>query len=1067
MRFGLERCFYTALLICFLAASGIRAQVTTTTIYGTVTDRSGAMVPNAQVVATNTGTNLARTVVTNSDGQYILEFLPVGSYQVEVSAAGFKKFRRSGIVLEVNQSARVDAALEVGGVNETVTVTAEAPMVNTNNPSIGRTVNNAEITNLPIVNRTVYTLLSLTPGVESSQNSIVFGYPEQRTMINGGVDGGAGSVNYYLDGGNNMTGLRNTGNIAPNPDAVQEFRVVTNSYSAEYGRFAGGVVDVITKSGTNEYHGSLFEFLRNDKMNANTWGALSKPPLRRNQFGGSFGGPVRKDRTFFFGTYSGQRQVQTTFLNSAVVPTALERGGNFSQSKIVPNDPGTKKPFQNGLITSDRFDQTALNILNKYIPAANTSGSVFQGQVPSPYDTDEFEAKVDHALTQKHQLTFSYFETSGRNVVQPTGNLPWSVQQFTWRQHNANASDTWLIGPATVNQFWLSYARNFGGRLNLPQTSLGDLGSQFRVQGTPSLPQIAVSGYFTLGQSIAGPVAGSNFYSIRDIMSHTRGRHTLKFGGELSLEKFVHDTLLNNYGVFSFDGSKTGNAVADFLLGLPRTMNQDAPITKINAGWYGGLFFQDDFRIHPRLTLNLGLRYDLQTPMTDPHNRELTFVPGIQSRIVTTAPLGLLFPGDPGVGRGTIPADKNNFAPRLGLAWDPFGDGRTSIRAAAGIFYGSISGNEWNSTADNQPFSIRQQFNDVQSLTNPYGHLPGGVSPYPYSYDPKNPKFLLPAAVQGAALNFAWPYTYQLNFSVQRQVTHDVSVTAAYVGSLSRRLPFAQDVNYPIYSSTATAQNVNNRRPIEPGILGQILLVKSIMNASYHGLQFTAEKRMGRHFGFKGFYTFSKSIDSAQLQNNTTNGGAQDMNNLADERARSDFDRRHNSVTSLIWQPDYYSGGNRLLRGALNGWMLSAIVYFRSGLPFTVTSGRDNNLDGNNNDRANLTGNPLLDPHRSRSAVTNMWFNTGAFTGTPMGADGTAGRNIVDGPGLHNVDLGIFRNFKIVERTQLQFRAELTNAFNLVNLSNPTANLNSTNLFGTIRTAGEMRQVQMGLRLLF
>lgn len=1056
-----------SVLLVLLAFSGpVSAQVTTATIFGTVTDSTGAVVPNISVLATNTGTNLSREASTDESGQYSIRFLPVGTYRVEVNASGFKKFQQTGILLELNRNARVDPVLEVGTLTETVAVTSDAPLVNTTDAAIGRTVGNAEIINLPLVNRNVYSLLSLTAGVESSESGNAFGFPEQRTMINGSSNGGAGSVNYYLDGGTNMTGLRNTGNVAPNPDAVQEFRVITNSYGAEYGRFSGGVVDVITKSGTNSLHGSLFEFLRNDKLNANTWGSIDKSPLRRNQFGGSFGGPVWKDRTFFFGSYSGLRQRQVEFKNTAIVPSPQERLGDFSASRIKPTDPLTNRPFESGMIPLNRFDPAAKRILDQSVPLANLPGLFYQAREPRPSNTDEYQIKLDHALAKSHQLTGSYFTTSGNNIETLAGNLPWSKRGFNWRQQNGNVSDTWLINPATINQLRLTYVRNFGGRLNTPQTSLGDLGSRYQIQGTPSLPQITVSGYFTLGQAIAGPVAGSNFYGIREVLSHTRGRHSLKMGADLSLEKFIHDTTLNNYGTFSFDGSRTGNALSDFLLGLPRTMNQDAPVTKIDNGWYWGLFIQDDFRILPRLTLNLGLRYDLQLPMTDPHDRKLTFAPGVQSRIVPSAPQGLLFPGDSGIGRGIIKADKNNLAPRVGLAWDPFGNGRTSIRAAFGVFYGSISGNEWNSTADRQPFSARQQFNNVKSLSDPYGNLPGGVSPFPYAYDPSSPKFLLPAAVGGASLDFSWPYNYQMNFSVQRQVTNDVSVTAAYVSALGHRLPFSQDVNYPVFRPGATAANVDLRRPYLPGTLAAVGLVKSIMNTAYHGLQMTVEKRMARNFSFKGFYTFSKSLEGARLQNDTTDGGAQNMNNLGAERGRTDNDRRHNFVMSAIWQMDYFRNGNPFTRTFFNGWTLSAIGSLRSGAPFTVTSGRDNNLDGNNNDRANVIGNPNLDPNRPRSATTAMWFDTAAFSPNGVGQDGNAGRNILDAPGLKNIDIGIFRNFKLRESMELQFRGEISNALNLVNLSAPASNLNSS-AFGTIRTARAMREVQLGLRLAF
>lgn len=1041
------------------------AQVTTQSIAGSVTDRTGAAVPQARVAVTNTETNVSREATSDEGGQYAIRLLPTGSYRVEVSAANFKKFVQTGVVLEINRTARVDASLEIGAVTESVSVTADAPLVNASDASIGRTVANTEIVNLPLVNRDVYSLLNLTPGVESSESGNAFGFPEQRTMINGGSYGGSGTVNYFLDGGNNTTGLRGTGNAAPNPDAVQEFRVITNSYGAEFGRFAGGVIDIVTKSGSNSLHGSLFEFLRNDKLNANTWGASTRPPLRRNQFGGTFGGPIRKDRTFFFGTYSGLRQRTQQFRNTAIVPTAAERIGNFSTSSRKPVDPVTRLPFPNDIIPTERFDPTARRILGQYIPNANLPGSFFEVTQSEPFDTNEYQGKVDQYIGQNHQLTGSYYRNQGKTLESLAGNLPWSQRQFEWTQQNFNASDTWTISPSTINQFRLTYVRNFGGRLNLPQLSLGDLGSQFRVQGTPSLPQITVNGFFTLGQGIAGPAAGSNFYGVRELLSIAGGKHSIKAGADLSLEKFIHDTTLNNYGVFAFDGTITGNALSDFLLGLPRTMNQDAPITKIDNSWYYGLFFQDDIRVTPHLTVNLGLRYDLQLPLTDPLDRKVAFVQGVQSRVVPSAPAGLLFPGDPGIGRGIIKADKNNFAPRVAFAWDPFRTGRTSVRGAFGLFYGSISGNEWNSTADNQPFTVRQRFNSVQSLTNPYGLLPGGASPFPYSFTPENPRFLAPTSIAGPSLDFRWPYTWQMTFSVQRQILADLSVEAAYVGSLGHKLPFTRDLNYPIFGPGATAANVDNRRPIQPGVLGVIGELGSRMNNSYHGLQISVDKRLSRNFLAKGFYTFSKSIEGARMQNDTTSGGAQNMNNLAAERGRTDNDRRHNMVASMVWQLDYFRAVP-VARYLLNDWTVSSIVSFRSGAPFTVSSGTDRNLDGNNNDRANLVGSPRLDPNRSRSQTTAMWFDPAAFTPAPLGQDGNSGRNILDAPGIRNVDMAVFRDFRLSEAVRLQFRGEMTNALNLVNLNAPTAALNSAAV-GTIRNGRAMRQTQLGLRLTF
>jgi hypothetical protein len=1075
--------------IVILAAILSQAQITTTTVLGTVTDPTGASIPGAQVKVVNVDTNLSRTTQTDSDGAYRVEFLPVGNYKLEVSAPGFRGYVQQGIVLTVNENARADVKLQVGSTGENVTVTEAASLVDTSSVSIGRTVASTEITELPLVDRNPYALLDLTPGVQSNNNgvatastttgNITLGYPEQRTLINGGVDGGAGSVNYYLDGGINMTGLRNTGNILPNPDAVQEFRVQTNSYSAEYGRFASGVINVLTKSGTNNFHGSVFEFVRNTMFNANDWGStLPKAPFHRNQFGATIGGPIKKDKTFFFFSYSGLRQRTSTFLNNAVVPTALERNGDFSQSKNQPIDPATGKVFTcngvTGVICTNRLDKVAMKIINTYIPAANATGNIWQGYVPSPYDTNDFLIKFDHQINDAHRFTGSYFETSGTNTVRAgTGNLPWAYQRYNWRQHDINLSDTWLVSANKVNQVWLTYTRNFGGRLNQPGTSLTDLGSTAIIQGTPSLPAINVTGYFNLSNAIGGPIAGTNFYSLRDVFSWTVGRHNIKLGSELSLDKDIQQTLLNNYGVFTFNGgvTKVKNALADFELGIPSNVTQDAPITGYTNSWYVANFFQDDFRIHPRLMLNLGLRWDIQTPPTDPQNREATYERGVQSTVMPSAKPGILFPGDPGVERGIVPVRWKHVSPRVGIAWDPWGDGKTSIRAAAGIFYGSVSGNQWNTTSNFEPFAIRLNFTNISSktsatgvplgatLSNPYNNYPGGT-PFPY-----NGAFVSGGSIFGPATNFQWPYTYQLNFSVTNQITRDLSIMTTYVGSLSHGLPFAQDVNAPVLTPTATTSNVQSRRP-DPSF-GQVLLMQSNQTASYHSLQFQATQKMSRRFSLNTFYIWSKTLDSVQLQNNTTQGGAQDMSNLRAEKGRADSDQRHTFAASIIFQPDYYNGENAVLRNVLRGWSISPIIKLRSGTPFTVLNGIDANLDGVSNvDRAQLVG----DPHIANPTAA-QWFNIAAFAQnqavTGIATDGNSPRNFLDNPGYRDVDLAISRDFRIRESVNLTFRAEGTNTFNMVSLQGPATQTVGTATFGQIRNAQPMRRLQFGLRLTY
>ena len=1116
-----------AAVLWLLGGARAHAQTTTATILGTVTDKSGATVAGATVTARNTQTNLTRSAITSEAGEYRIEFLPVGTYDLEVSGKGFKKAVLKGIVVQVSVDTRADAQLELGDVSDVVTVTAEVPLVNTSTPELGRTIENAEITNLPLVNRSVYTLLDITPGVERNDNSIVLGYPEQRTLINGGTDGGAGSVNYYLDGGPNMAGLRNTGNATPNPDAVEEFRVQTNSYNAEYGRFAAGIINVVTKSGTNEFHGSAFEFWRNNALNAHDWNNPASSPLHRNQFGGTFGGPIQKDKTFFFFSYGGLRQIQSTFLNGAIVPTAAERNGNFSQTPganfVVPagtsyagQTPGTKFHCDlatglptggtqtNNVICPSFFDPAAANIVAQAIPASNTttgSGQAgWQGVIPNPFNTNEYLGKVDHSFGSNNRVSASYYTTAGDNTIRAGTSgqgLPWALQHFDWRQHNANVSDTWIIGPNKVNQAWVGFTRYFGGRLNISNpvlglpadASLANFGSAITVQGRPSLPNIAVTNFFNLTNAIGGPTAGSNFYTLRDTFTYTRGHHSFKFGGEVMLQKDIQDTLLNNYGTYSFNGTATangsvtpkvpGNALADFLLGIPNAITQDAPIRALTNSWFTSLFAQDDFKILPRLTLNLGVRWDIQTPPTDPQNREGTYVAGAQSTVNPAAPVGQLFPGDPGVTRGIVPVRYHHVSPRIGMAWDPFGDGKTSVRAAFGVFYGSLSGNNWNQPSNFEPFATRLTFTNTGagkfatggSLANPYRGLAGG-DPFPYQG-----AYVNGGGILGIDTGFQWPYTYQMNFSVQRQLTKDLSVSVGYVGSLAHDLPFAQDVNYPLITTTPVPStgNVQQRRPNQG--FGQVLLVQSNQTASYHGMQLTVTKRMSHHLLINAFYTFSKNLNSLQLDNNQTQGGAQNMSILTEDKGRADIDQRHAVSFSAVWQPEFSYGGNGVVKAVLNGWSISPIVRYHSGVPFTVSNGVDANLDGAGGDRANLVGDPHSGacPNGANVGTPTCWFNIAAFTRNPVvtGApvDGNSARNLLDQPGFKTVDLAIFRNFKLYERYALEFRVEGTNTFNMVNLSAPgataPASLASPGTFGTISSAGSMRQLQLGMRFTF
>lgn len=1111
------------LLLVFVAGIA-RAQLTTATITGNVQDTTGAVVPGAKVTATNQETQFTRQVESGADGAYRLDFLPVGTYTLKIEAPGFQTKQQQGVVLTLNAEVHIDASLPVGEASQTIDVSSnEVPLVETSTSSLGRTVTNVEVDNLPIVNRNVYDLLSLTPGVQASSNVNTLGYPQQVVYINGGTDNFVGSVSYYLDGGLNMTFIRNTGNVLPNPDALREFNVQTNNYNALYGRMSSGLVNVVTKSGTNKVHGSIFYFHRETNFAAAP--AFSAPgpksPLHRHQFGATIGGPIWKDKTFFFGSYAGLRQITSSNLNGALVPTAAQRAGNFAENlptgtipATCPNntssvvfvvcDPVTRTPRPGNILAASQIDPTVQRLLAR-IPLPNATGIDtatgrttyrWQGTIANTLNTDEFLLKINHQIGN-HRLEAMYFNTPGNQQQSPGGNIDWSRQNFVYRQQNGNLSDTWAVSPNVVNQIWFNYTRMIGGRINTPQLSLGDFGSSFGIQGASMLPQLSVSGYFTAAQAISGPVTGTNFYAVRDVVSLTRGKHTLAFGAETSLNKDVQYTYLNNYGVFAFQRSttsRTGAELSDFIAGLPATMNQDSPVQAADNSWFTGVFAQDDYRIFRNLTLNVGLRWDVQTSPTDPKNRQSAFIPGQKSTVYPTAPTGLVVVGDQGINRGIVATRWHHVSPRVGFAWDPFGNGRTAVRGAFGLFFGSVSGNEWNGVSNFQPFAVRNRYSFIKSMTDIYGDprsFPNG-NPYPYVYDPKNPRpFITPAQVQGIDLNYQWPYVYQTNFSVQQQVTNSIAVGISYVGSFSHDVPFAPDVNYPLYATpgapvngvtTNTTSNFDSRRPYNPLGFGIINVIQSKQRANYHGLQITGEKRLSNQFSVKAFYTWSKTLSTASVNNTgAVIGTAQDFNRMQDEYGSSDTDIRHQANISAIWKPVYFTSSPRYVREVINGWTISGIAQLNAGTPFTVTTGTDNNFDGYTTDRANLSGKADVGITRGRSRADKIaaYFNPAAFcsyTGStatcpagvgPAGLDGTTRRNNFFGPGYRVVNAALFRDFGVYEAVKFQLRAEVNNVFNLVNLGGPTTSLNSGNFGKITGAAGVPRQIQIGGRILF
>ena len=1093
----------TMVTLVLSSALSSYAQQITGSIRGTVKDEQGAVVAAAAVNATNVETGLSRSVKSDGEGAYLIDHLPVGKYTVEVNATGFKKFVQQNLVLTVDQTQALNVTLAVGAQSQTVTVTEAPALVDTTSATLGRTVQPAEIIGLPLVNRNAYAELSLTPGVQYNSSSpltnpsgtpnYVIGVPSTQVVVNGGIDGGVPMVSYFLDGGNNMTGIRNYGNPLPNPDALQEFRVETSNFSAQYGRMSSAVVTAVTRSGTNQFHGSLFEFVRNTSLNATPWNATLNPPYHRNQFGGTIGGPIKRDKAFFFFSYGGLRQTVGQFLSGGVVPTSLERQGDFTQSKVIPNLPGTKTKVMGtnsspncqvptvGCVPSALLDPTAANIINKFIPLPNSANNAWTGFFTGPTNQDEYLGKYDQMLGASDHLAATYFYLKSTQNAFGNGNLIWDTNQSFSTQQNANISEVHTFGPTTVNEAWLGFTRVAGGRVNLPAISLGDLGSNFTIQGPKGLPQLNVSGYFNIGGALAGPVTTTDFYSLRDLVSMTRGKHTINFGGELALDKNMIVGNLYNFGVFTFQTSApttTGNALADFVTGQVNTMEQDTPYHGLLSDWHTAFFIEDDYRITPKLIANLGLRWDIDVPPVESNNLTGTFVPNVQSTVVPSAPLGLLYPGDKGVPRGIVDLRWHHISPRVGIAWNPFGDGRTAVRAAAGVFYGSVSGNEWNQPANAQPFAIRQTFNSIASLTNPYGNpasFPNG-DPFPYTYSPSNPRFLPAASVETISKDVQWPIVYQINTSVQQQLPGQFTGTVAYVGTLSHDLPIMIDDNYAPYAPGASTSqtSINARRPYDPGVLGQNIFLLSNQTASYHSLQVSMQRRMTRSLMLNGFYVWSHSFQSAN-ESAVGLAYAQDFANLWEERGPTDNDRRSMASISGMWDLNYYKGSSSFMRQLANGWTISSIATLYSGPPVNIVTGSNKNFDSAGNSRPNLVPgqNAFLSPGRDRFVAANQWFNTAAFTANgpglgigPGGADGNTPRDYLRAPGYRDIDLGIFRNINFAERFTLQLRGEATNAFNMVSLNAPTANLASA-LNGKITAAASPRLIQIGARLTF
>ena len=746
------------------------------TIHGTVTDASGKAVPNAKVTAVLEERNVSRSISTNDQGSYVFPSMPIGQYAVHIEAAGFKAFSQTGVELTANENARVDAALEVGSLNQSVSVVAEAPQVDSRSSTVGTLIDSRRVVELPINGRNIISLVGLLPG--ASQVSAPQTFTGDRSGPTLSISGSRANENLFLfDGAEFNAAFRNTGLNYPPPDALEEVKALTNTFSAEYGRNAGSVLNVVTRSGTNQIHGDVWEFLRNQHLNARNFFAPSlKPVLIQNQFGAAAGGPIRKNKLFVFEAYEGLRVRQAQLATSAFPLTAAERSGDFSSSKTPVKDPLTGQPFPNNQIPTSRFDTISAKVLSpSLMPLPNTSSGQLVTTYPAPQNNDSSLTRVDYNL-ERHTIDGHYnynLATQSTFVGDVPTYLPVSNQA---KSQHATIGDTFTIRPNLLNQARVSYNRFTALINNPPQNSLTQLGSNFPQIGPPIAPTLAISGRLTLGNSsTVDSIQVNETWQFSDSVTWTKDRHSIKAGFEFLKLRYLNRSGFNTMGSFTFDGTITGNAASDFVLGKATTMVVASPYLDqggLDTAYYS--YVQDDWRINGRLTLNLGMRYELPIPWVHPHDEWGTLHPGQQSAVIANAPLGMVFAGDKGVPRGMIQTDKNNFAPRVGLAWDPFGNGRTSVRAAFGIFYETINADIIQNTS--QPFNYTFTINTPFSLADP---LRGQAQP-PLFVNFTNPLFVGTQQVFNADPGLRTPYVEQFNLNVQRQIFKDLTLQVGY-----------------------------------------------------------------------------------------------------------------------------------------------------------------------------------------------------------------------------------------------------------------------------------------------
>jgi hypothetical protein len=1069
-------------------------------VFGTVTDPSGSSVAQVEVTATNEANGAVEKLKSNEAGYYIFPNLRPGSYKISGQAPGFDTIERAGVLVEVERRVRVDLGMHVGEMKQVLEITGTATTVDTMTSTIKDVVDSHRMSDLPLNGRNALSLQAILPGaIQMSQGAAATGIA-LNTNIVFSVNGTRASQSaYVLDGGLNMDMYNNVPAAFPNPDALQEFSILQNSYSAVNGRDAGAVVTMITKSGTNNLHGVLYDFLRNNDFDSRNFFAATVSPLHRNQFGGNVGGPVRlphyngRDKTFFFFAYEGTRQVQGLTSSSTVVPTALERQGDFSQSlvrgkqitvappsTVTPQNPNGV-PYANNLIPASQLDPVAVAFTKTFVPLANAAGNVFAYNLSVPTNDNQVVAKIDHSISNANKINVRYFWDDYFTISNFA--LPAFNGTLNWVTHNVALNDTHVFTPTLVNAATVTVARN--NFFRVPQaTNPGtwkDLGcaSTCVPLAPPSVPTdwiLGVNG--GLGLAIATNYTSHMMnYHFVDTLSWTKGNHLLQFGGDVAKVRRNGREYFDTDPGFSFNGLATGSygyGYADFFSGAAFSVYQNSPIASWQYKWTPFAYVQDDWRITHKLTVNMGLRWEPYITVRDAYGENTAFRPGQQSTVYPLAPRGYLFPGDQGLnGLGVVPNRYDRFSPRFGLAYDPVGNGKTSIRAGYGIFSDTVQLVTLNSNGTSQPFSYGLTTYNVQ-LSNPYANnlqslqflttFQGATNITPQGRATK--VFFLPMTIMSMNPSFTSAYVQQWNINVQRELWRKFVVTVAYLGNKGTHLHVSQQVNPGIYiPGQSTTGNIDSRR-IYQGFQ-TIESIQATAFSNYHSLQINWNRRFEGGLTILGSYVFSKAID---LESNDGNSGlasqASNPFNWDTDKGLASFNLKHRFVTSFIWQLPVFKGSKGVTGALLGGWAVNGILTLQTGIPFSVTAGTDRSLSGVGLDRGDLVGQAVTYNDQSTASKIARYFNTSAFAVPALGTFGTSGRDILIGPGLQNFDAGMFKDFRFSETRRINIRWEVFNSLNHANFSNPTAALSSSN-FGRILSAGNPRIMQLAAKFYF